>query len=436
MFKSRLLLFVLTIILTLSFISCSQSSQLTKNSKLYDWLISQKDLTIKEVKSDSEFSEIYEIFIEQPIDHSNPDGPKFKQQFFLAHRDKNLPVVIELDGYAVNYRQNELSRLLNCNQIIVEHRYFGESVPEPFNWKYLDIKQAAADHHRIIQKLKEFYTGKWISTGISKGGSTVIFHKRFYPEDVDASVAYVAPINLSVDDNRVYEWFKTVSTSECRQKVKNIQKHILLNRDKYFPKFVEAVEKKKYEYNIVGIERAFEYCVLEYSFAYWQWNNGGCNNIPDTTESNEVVFEHFKDHAGLDYFSDESIKSLYPFWYQCYTEYGYYAYDISEFKNLLRYADGKTFFFIPDSLELHFNPEPMKDISNWVTNYANNMIFIYGGNDPWTSTGVCLSGKTNSLKMVLPGGSHQTKIRNFPTEDKKLIYSKIEEWLVIKIDNK
>jgi hypothetical protein len=102
----------------------------------------------------------------------------------------------------------------------------------------------------------------------------------------------------------------------------------------------------------------------------------------------------------------------------------------------LRYADGKTFFFIPDSLELHFNPEPMKDISNWVTNYANNMIFIYGGNDPWTSTGVCLSGKTNSLKMVLPGGSHQTKIRNFPTEDKKLIYSKIEEWLVIKIDNK
>ncbi len=436
MIKSRLLIFVFSIIFTFNFISCSQSSQITKNSKLYDWLMSQKDLTIKEVKSDSEFSEIYEIFIEQPIDHANPDGPKFKQQLFLAHRDKNLPVVIELDGYSVNYRQNELSRLLNCNQIIVEHRYFGESVPDPFNWKYLDIKQSAADHHRIIQKFKEFYTGKWISTGISKGGSTVIFHKRFYPEDVDASVTYVAPINFSVDDNRVYEWLKNVSIPECRQKVKNLQKHILINRNTYYPKFVETAAKNKYQYNITGIERAFEYCVLEYSFAFWQWNSGGCESIPDTTESADIVFGHFKDHAGLDYFSDESIKSLYPFWYQCYTEYGYYAYDISEYKDLLKYADGKTFFFIPDSLQLQFNPEPMKDISNWVTNYSNNMIFIYGGNDPWTSTGVCLSGKTNSLKMILPGGSHQTKIRNFPTEDKKLIYSKIEDWLGIKIDNK
>ncbi len=435
MIKSRLNFFTIIIIVSFHFISCSQSSQITKNSKLYEWLISQKDLTVKEINTDSEFSEMYEIFIEQPVDHSNPDGPKFKQQFFLAHRNENLPVVIELDGYAVNYRQNELSRLLNCNQIIVEHRYFGESIPEPFDWKYLDIRQSAADHHRIIKKLKEFYKNKWVSTGISKGGSTVIFHKRFYPNDVDASVAYVAPINFSVDDNRVYEWFKTVSSADCRQRIKNLQKYILRNRDIYYPKFVETAEKKKYEYKIAGLERAFEYCVLEYSFAYWQWNSGGCESIPDTTESNEVIFNHFKDHAGLDYFSDESIKSLYPFWYQCYTEYGYYAYDISDFKDLLKYADGKTYFFIPDSLKLEFNPEPMKDISNWVTNYANNMIFIYGGNDPWTSTGVCLSGKTNSLKMVLPGGSHQTKIRNFRKEDRKLIYSKIEDWLRIKIDN-
>ena len=435
MTNSRLILLVLTTIFTFNFISCSQSSQITKNSKLYDWLISQKDFTVKEIKSDSEFSEIYEIFIEQPLDHENPDGPKFKQQFFLAHRDKNLPVVVELDGYSVNYRQNELSRLLNCNQIIVEHRYFGESVPSPFDWKYLNIKQAAADHHRIISRLKEFYSGKWISTGISKGGSTVIFHKRFYTDDVDASVAYVAPINFSVDDNRVYEWFKIVSTPECRQKVKNLQKHILYNRDIYFPKFVETAEKNKYEYKIVGVDKAFEYCVLEYSFAYWQWNSGGCENIPDTTESSEIIFGHFKDNAGLDYFSDQSIKSLYPFWYQCYTEYGYYAYDVSEFKDQLKYADGKTLFFIPDSLKLEFNPNIMKDISLWVTNEANNMIFIYGGNDPWTSAGVCLSGKTNSLKIILPKGSHQTKIRNFPAKDRKLIYSKIESWLGVKIDN-
>ncbi|WP_337866208.1 S28 family serine protease [Ignavibacterium sp.] len=427
--------FLLSVILLFVVISCSSGKEIQQSeSKLYKWLLSQPDLTVKKLEPNEEFNEVYEIFIEQPIDQLNPNSPKFKQQFFLSHKDEDLPIVAELDGYSVGNRANELSRLLNCNQIIVEHRYFGESVPEPFDWKYLDIKQAAADHHRIIQKLKEFYKDKWITTGISKGGSTVIFHRRFYPNDVDATVAYVAPVNFSVDDNRVYEWFKTASTDECRQKVKNLQKYFLRNRDVYYPIFVEVAEKKKYEYNIVGFERAFEYCVLEYSFAYWQWNSGGCENIPDTTESEEIIFGHFKEHAGLDYFSDESIKSLYPFWYQCYTEYGYYAYDITEFKDLLKFADGKTFFFIPDSLQLDFNPEPMKDISNWVANKANNMIFIYGGNDPWTSTGVCLTGKTNSLKMILPNGSHRTRIKSFPPNERELIYKKLEDWLDIKIE--
>lgn len=63
-------------------------------------------------------------------------------------------MVIELDGYAVNNRTAELSKILNCNQIMVEHRYFGESVPAPFDWKYLTIKQAADDHHRIIEMFK------------------------------------------------------------------------------------------------------------------------------------------------------------------------------------------------------------------------------------------------------------------------------------------
>ncbi|MFN3695514.1 MAG: S28 family serine protease, partial [Ignavibacterium sp.] len=205
-------------------ISCSSSKEVDKQeSKLFQWLISQPDLTIKKLEPNEMFSEIYEIYIEQPIDHFNPNSPKFKQQFFLSHRDEHLPMVAELDGYAVNNRPNELSRLLECNQIIVEHRYFGESVPEPFDWKYLDIRQAAADHHRIIQRLKEFYKDKWITTGISKGGSTVIFHKRFYPDDVDATVAYVAPINRSPEDQRVYEWLKNVSTEECRKKVHGFQ---------------------------------------------------------------------------------------------------------------------------------------------------------------------------------------------------------------------
>ncbi len=424
---------LLLILLVLSPHYFAQVSDSTK-TELFLWLKSLPDIEVKEIKADKNFIEAYEIMITQPIDHNNPDGPKFKEQLFLSHVDKEKPMAIELDGYDVNNRTSELSKILNCNQIMVEHRYFGESVPEPFDWKYLDFKQAAADAHRIIELFKQYYKGKWISTGISKGGSTVIFHRRFYPDDVNVSVAYVGPINRSIEDQRVYEFIKDVSTQECRDNVKDFQFLCFKKRDQLYPMFIKNGEDKKLTYNIVGYEKAYEYSVLEYSFAYWQWGKSNCSKIPDSTSSIEEIFEHLNVNGGFRYFDDTSISSNWPFFYQCYTNYGYYGYDITPFKDYLKYADGHTPFFIPPGSNPTFDPEPMKDISNWVQTDAKNFIFIYGGNDPWSSTGVCLTGRTNSIKMILPGGSHRTRIKSFSEKDQKLIYSKLEEWLDLKFD--
>ncbi len=433
--KSHRNYILLLLFIILNFSACS-TSQVTADSdrSLFEWLNSQPDLTIKKIEGDSAFTETYEIFIEQPVDHFNPQSPRFTQKIYLSHIDKSLPMVVELDGYSVRNRPNELSRIFKSNQMLVEHRYFGESVPEPFEWQYLDIRQSAEDHHRIISKFKEYYSGKWVSTGISKGGSTVIFHRRYHPEDVDATVAYVAPIARSIEDQRVYEFLKNVSTSECRQRVHDFQVHILKNRDKFYQMFLNNAEENQLTYNLVGDEKAFEYSVLEYSFAYWQWSTDGCEKIPDSNSSDEDIFEHFKKNSGVDYFSDKDITGIYPFFYQAYKDYGYYAYQTEPFKEYIKYANGQTPFFIPEGVNLVFNPEPMKDMSDWVENEAENFIFIYGEYDPWTAAGVCLSGKTNSIKMVHPGGSHRTRIRHFSQADKEIIYSKLEVWLNIKIE--
>jgi hypothetical protein len=420
-------------LLVFSNISFSQVED-TLNSDLYSWLKTIPDIEVTAIKPDKIFTEAYEIFVTQPVDHNNPDGPKFKEQIFLSHIDKDKPMVIDLDGYAVNNRTTELSRILGCNQIMVEHRYFGESVPSPFDWKYLTIKQAADDHHRIIELFKDYYSGKWISTGISKGGSCAIFHGYFYPDDVDASVPYVGPLNLSIDDQRVYEWIKSVSTPECREKVFNFQKLCFEKRNELYPMFLENAEKKNLKYEIVGNERAYEYAVLEYSFAYWQWGNGDCSLIPDENSSTEEIWEHFLANGGVTYFDDESIESNYPFFYQCYTEFGYYAYEVDQFKDYIKYADGQTPFFIPKDSNPTYDPRLLKKINNWASNEAKNFIFIYGGNDPWTSPGVCLTGKTNSLKMVLPNGSHASRIKGFSKSDKELIYSRLENSLGIQIE--
>lgn len=424
---------LLLVILSITELNYAQTDK-TLSSELYQWLKSLPDIEVTSIKSDNIFSEAYEIFITQPIDHNNPDGPKFKEQLFLSHIDKEKPMVIDLDGYAVNNRTTELSRILGCNQIMVEHRYFGESVPAPFDWKYLTIKQAADDHHRIIELFKQYYTGKWITTGISKGGSCAIFHGYFYPDDADASVPYVGPLNLSIDDQRVYEWIKTVSTPECRQKVFNFQKLCFEKRDELYPMFLDNADKKNLKYEIVGNEKAYEYAVLEYSFAYWQWGDGNCDEIPDENSSLDEIWEHLLKNGGVTYFDDSSIEDNYPFFYQCYTEFGYYAYEVDQFKDYIKYADGKTPFFIPPDSNPTYDPTLLKSISNWASNEAENFIFIYGGNDPWTSPGVCLSGKTNSLKMVLPNGSHASRIKGFSKKDKDLIYSRLESWLGVQIE--
>jgi hypothetical protein len=430
--KQRLL-FLLVLLFVLSFKGIPQTDTI-KETELYEWLKSIPDFEVKQIKADTIFTEAYEIMVTQPIDHNNPSGAKFKEQIFLSNTDKTKPMVINLDGYAVANSTTELSRILKCNQIVVEHRYCGESVPDPFDWKYLDFRQATADDHHIIELFKEYYKGKWISTGISKGGSTAIFHLRFYPDDVDVSVPYVGPINRSIEDQRVYEFIKDVSTQECRDKVEDFQILCFKKHDELYPMFLKNADDKELTYNIVGNEKAYEYSVLEYSFAYWQWGKGDCSKIPDSTSSIEAIFEHLNINGGFRYFDDASIKNNWPFFYQCYTNYGYYGYDITPFKDYLHYADGHTPFFIPEGVHPVFDPEPMQDVSNWVQNEAKNCIFIYGGNDPWSSTGVCLSGKTNSIKMVLPGGSHRTRIRSFSKKDKDLIYSKLEEWLSLKID--
>lgn len=48
------------------------------------------------------------------------------------------------------------------------------------------------------------------------------------------------------------------------------------------------------------------------------------------------------------------------------------------------------------------------------------MIYIYGGDDPWTASGVTwLEEKENIKVYTLPGGSHRTRIGSFDKKHKK-----------------
>ncbi len=427
--KNRILIVCFMLCATL-LVSC-QSRILSLQERL-DTL---PDSEVTAVEGDSMFVSSYKILLEQPLDHQDPQSATFPQKIYLSHVDSTLPVVLVTEGYnARGNRPTEITRLLNCNQIVVEHRYFGESVPDSVDWQYLTIEQAANDHHRIIELFKKVYPGEWITTGISKGGQTVMYHSYFFPEDVDVRIPYVAPLNFSEEDTRIYEFLNSVGTEECRQKIHDFQELILEGRDIYFPMFREFSASRGLSFTRLSEEEAFEYSVLEYSFSFWQWG-WSCDEIPESDSPDSILFDHFSRVSGFDYFADIGIATYEPFFYQALTEIGYYGYDFSEFDGLLQSVTNTTFTFsAPQNVELVYNYDLMQGVDHYIRHSACNFIFIYGETDTWSATAAELTGGTNSIKIVKPGGSHRTRIRNLPEDQKETVISTLENWLEVEID--
>lgn len=380
------------------------------------------------------FSEAYEIHLMQPVDHDNPDGARFSQKIFLSFAGADKPVVMVTEGYSArrNYT-TELAGYLDCNQIIVEHRFFGESVPEDVNWKFMNTYQAASDHHRIIDLFSDVFTGKWITTGISKGGQTVMFHSYYYPEDADIRVPYVAPLNFGPEDPRIYTFLDTVGSEYCRNKVYSAQLNILRNRDIYYPMMLELAEKRGLTFDrIGGPEKAFEFSVLEYDFAFYQWwGRVACEDIILEGDPEEI-FNQFFAISGPDYFSDTGIKGYEPFFYQALTEIGYYGYRFDKFGDLLKYAEDSDLpeftFAIPEGEEVVYNYDLMEKVDKYIAS-ADNFIFIYGIMDTWSATAAVLNAESNSIKIFKPDGGHTSRIRNLPDGQRELVLFTLKDWL-------
>ena len=419
---------ILLIGILVTIISCTKQS-----SPLQKILENIPGTTVNKLEGDSVFSEKYEIYYTQSINHNKREGEKFQQRVIIGHKDFNKPMVVQLEGYSIySDKACELTNILDANQITIEHRFFKDSKPDSIPWQYLNIKQAASDQHKIIKSLKKYYKNKWISTGISKGGQATIYHRRFYPFDVDISVPYVAPLNFSNEDTRIYDFFETVGTKKERNHIYDFQLFLFENKDKILPLLKSYAKEKNYKFSI-GIERAYDLNVLEFPFAFWQWGSC-CKKIPKLNSDLKDIFDYWKLAAPFSFFEDTGIKNNRPFFFQAMTELGMYGYNITPFKKYLDDTENIKFdFTMPKNVSYSYNPDAMKDINNWLQTNGNNILYIYGENDPWGATSINLSGNTNAVKMVNPGGSHKTRINSFPPKMQDSIYHVLEKWLEISI---
>jgi hypothetical protein len=405
----------------------------TQFSSLEKKLFELPDVIFTKVEVPSGFEAAYELSVKQPIDHNNLLKGYFYQRVFLSHRGFKSPVVFVTEGYEQpKIYRNELTTILNANQVEVEHRYFGISMPDSPDYDYLNVEQEASDLHHINQLLKEIYPGKWVSTGISKGGQNSIYYRYFFPGDVDVTVPYVAPLNLSLGDDRIYKFLDTVNTDECRNKIRDFQIRILKEREKVMPLLKWYSKGKDLDFTYLNFEQAFEYTVLEYSFSFWQWGHS-CSEIPPANSSLEDAVTHLLSVSDIDFFADETMKKFESHYYQAAVEVGYYSYRTEDFKGLLKALPMKPYpsaIFTPGKMKVNYNSTISKKVYDWTQSDGNNILYIYGAADTWSATSVPPSTKTNSQWFFLNGASHGTaRIKNMSPAQKALFTSTLEKWL-------
>ncbi len=393
-------------------------------------------VSVEKMQQNSFFSEAFSIRVKQPVDHQHPEKGYFLQRVFLSHLAYDRPVVFVTEGYGGGYAAGkryleELCPILKANQLFVEHRFFGKSVPDSINWEYLTVENAAADQHRIIQLFKQIYKEKWVSTGVSKGGETTLFHRTLYPDDVEVSVPYVAPLNFSDQEKRHPHFIeKEVGTRKERKMVKDFQMEVLRRKDKLMPMFEKLCSDNKYLFKASQRE-IYDYSVLEFSFSFWQWGHS-TREIPVLSCNDTILFKFWQKVSSCSYFDIESGKATAPFFVQARRQLGYYAYDTKPFKKVIetRNTDGymDKLFLNKDQI-FPFDPTVSNEVDQYLKKNATKVMMIYGGIDPWSASAATGGKNPGVVKLVQPGGSHKSRISNMPEPLKQKAIDTLTLWL-------
>lgn len=387
------------------------------------------------------FKEKYVLKMEQQVDWKTSAKGTFGERIFVGMKGLDKPTVLVTEGYSASYGLNpgyeeELSRLFDANVVLCEYRYFSQSVPVPTNWDYMTVDNSLADYHHVRQVFGQLFKGKWISTGISKGGQTTMFYRATYPDDVDVSVSYVAPLNRAVEDGRHEKFLaKKVGTKEERKVIRQAMQELMRRKPELMKLFHAYCEENDYQF-LMSEEDVYDYCVLEFPFALWQWGTP-VSSIPELTsdEDDEVWFDCLMKVSSPDYFAYPS--QFMPFDVQAAKELGYYGYSLKPIKKWTSLKSTKGYLkkmWLPDSLRKYdFDPALYKRTVKYLKKEDPKHIFIYGEIDPWSSSGVCTwlncKKKKNMRVYVQPRGSHKARINNMPERMKTEIINRLTNWL-------
>lgn len=197
------------------------------------------------------------VYYNQPLQHAVPGSPRFHMRALVTVNNRVDYQTAINHVYCSGYNlvencldrpdstfaytvdcMTEIAHRYNANFIQIEHRYYRYSSPDKC-WEQLDYctaEEAAQDFHALFDALKKVFKGKWVMSGVSKGGITTLLHHTFFPNDMDIFVPYSAPLfDTDRDRNMQKYWYNNGWSKEFRDMFMAVRQNGLQRLQTIFP---------------------------------------------------------------------------------------------------------------------------------------------------------------------------------------------------------
>lgn len=437
---SRLFLFVIV------FWGVSVYARGMSGSGLRERLYSVPGVKSVEECRDSACGTYYRCFIEQPRDHEHPERGTFLQQFRVLHHSDSAAVVFVTEGGQLDSLYwSEAAMLLNANQVIIETRYCGASVPDGnIDWNTMTMQQVAADIHAIIAGMKQtLYAGNYlVQTGKERGGQESLFHRRYYPEDVHQVILYNTPLCVNASDKRIaryqmdlgksgklfgggggrfgtgsatFSFFPTVS--ELNLDIKDFQLLCLNHQDSLLVLFEKYSRERGLTFSRVGTPaRALQLTILEYRPAFFG-KVVSRELIPYLDLENlRACFEHLVEVSDPAFFSDASVTARQAVSWLALNETGNYKYYTQPFRKVLfKDIQDRSYLYVADMRadEAVFRRKQVKEMVKWVQHEAKDILFVYGLLDVYSAAKVNVKKNNSCTRLVSPVQGRNCRFSGF-----------------------
>lgn len=364
----------------------------------------------------------------QPVRHEEPNPTNvFNQRLQLIHRGCDRAVVVADWGYELfpSFYESELSEDRAINAINVEHRYQGESIPTVWDWTALTIDQGANDQHALISALRGLYTKRWISTGASKGGVTALYHRFRYPNDLDGTVAYVAPASRARVDGAYQTFLDTTIPAACQSAIRAHQQAALTTRRKGLS-------------TLLGGEAAVEQTFARLDWGFWQYVGvTACGSVPAPNATDQQLLDFLTSlYGGASVASGANPGSPYSdfaLFYEWLTEQGFADQIGGTLRPLIRLGvleNEETFRLrLPEVALPAFDGTVTDAMRGWLRTTARRVLLIYGEFDPWTGGALDVGPGIGNGKFVVPGGTHLAMIEGLLAPDRAVADGHVTEAL-------